>query len=319
MRLTKNKVLIVIGPTATGKTDLALDLAKRFNGELVSVDSRQVYQGLDIGTGKFPGNEVEIKIGEGFWEMDGIKVWMLDVVSPKRRYDVSKYSRQARKTIDEIIARDKLPILVGGTGLYLRALVDGLSKSLIPINKKLRGELEKLELLKIQQKLQLLFPTFFESLNNSEMNNKRRLIRHIEKILSQPKEKSKVSSLQDFDILKIGLTANKDNLNKRIDLRVDKRIDLGMIEEVSSLMKDGLSLKRCNELGLEYKIISKFLAEKLTKDEMINLLKTKIHQYAKRQLTWFKKETGVNWFDVENPEAFKDVDKLVARWYNQAV
>lgn len=170
------KLLVILGPTATGKTDLALNLAKKFNGELMSCDSRQVYKGLDIGTGKLPGKEVSSrgrwasgpKRGEGFWEMGGIKVWMYDVAGPKTHYTVYDYNKRARKVIEDIIKRDKLPIIVGGTGLYLRALLEGLPNLKIPTDNKLRGKLEKLSLDELQKRLKSLSPAAFQKLTDSD-------------------------------------------------------------------------------------------------------------------------------------------------------
>ncbi|KKS14296.1 hypothetical protein A2617_03830 [Candidatus Daviesbacteria bacterium RIFOXYD1_FULL_41_10] len=330
------KVLAILGPTATGKTDVALFLAKKFNGELISCDSRQVYKGLDIGTGKMPGRKDghpelvsgsiwipdqvrnDIKKGKGFWEINGIKVWMYDVVSPKVQYTVYDYVKDAGKVIDGILQRDKLPIIVGGTGLYLKALLQGLPNLAVPVDLKLRGELEKLSLEKLQNKLQTLSPTKWENMTSSDKKNKRRLLRSIELHLMYPyikQVKSEKCKVQSWDILKVGLTAPRQVLNQRIDLRLLARINQGMIEEASKLYKEGLSFKRMRQLGLEYGILADLLEGKINKEEFIERLKNKIHQYAKRQMTWFNHERDVLWFDINEPNMINVVENEVEKWY----
>lgn len=345
------KVLVILGPTATGKTDLALSLAKKFNGELVSCDSRQVYIGLDIGTGKMSGQDLGFKKFDLRWEIDGIKVWMYDVVNPQTRYTVSDYVKQANKVIEDILKRDKLPIIVGGTGLYLKALLEGLSNLEIPVDEKLRGELEELSLEQLQEKLKLLSPAKFESLNNSEKNNKRRLLRSIELIHMNPRlprptaqdavvvggpspdgeanggqaymtTSDKQQSISDkYNVLKIGLTAPREVLNKRIDLRLISRIDQGLIEEGERLLKEGITLERMRELGLEYGVLAQLLTGDINREQFIETLKIKIHQYAKRQMTWFKNPSAssgcTNWFDITDKRVSDEVEKLVLSWYDK--
>lgn len=313
-----NKVLVILGPTATGKTDLALSLAKKFSGELISCDSRQVYQGLDIGTGKLPRKEVKVKKGEGFWEMDGVKVWMLDVVDPKQQYTVYDYIKQASLIVEDILKRGRLPIVVGGTGLYLKGILEGISNLAVPVDRKLRGELEKLSLEELQNKLKPLSPIKWKNLNKSDRHNKRRLIRAIELAMTNPyrttSKKLKVKN-QNYDTLKIGLTAPQQVLNQKIDSRLISRIDQGLIEEGEDLLKKGLSFKRMKELGLEYGILADLLSGKINKKEFIEILKIKIHQYAKRQLVWFKKEKDVLWFDITSPNFAAEVEKTAEKWY----
>lgn len=311
------KILVILGPTATGKTDLALNLADKLNGELVACDSRQVYRGLDIGAGKMPGEDAEVLRGDGFWEINGVKVWVYDVCDPRERYDVSKYIKDATKDINEVTDRGKLPIIVGGTGLYLKGLLEGFSNFNKKTNEKLRGELEKLSKEGLQEKLSLLSPTIFSNLNNSEKNNPRRLIRHIE-ILLNKNDKNYLECLAcKFHMLRIGLMSSREVLNARIDRRVLKRINQGMIQEVDGLLKSGLSYERLQELGLEYRIISDYLTGKISsKEELINQLQKKIHQYAKRQMTWFKRENAVFWFDISDKGYERKVERKVLDWYN---
>lgn len=279
------KLLVILGPTATGKTDLGLILAKKFNGEIVSCDSRQVYRGLDIGTGKYPSQKSKVKS----------KIWMYDVADPRKQYSVFNYVKDANKVIDEIIKRKKLPIVVGGTGLYLKALLEGLTNLSIPVNKKLRNSLSKLSLKQLQNKLQKLLPKKWQDLNQSDRQNPRRLIRAIELVGLKPN----FAKTQNFDALKIGLTAPRDVLYKRADRKVLARIKQGMIEETIKLHKKGLSFKRMRQLGLEYGVLADYLDGKIKDtNELIKIMQGKIHGYIRRQLTWFAKEKDVHWFNI---------------------
>ncbi|MDD5415605.1 MAG: tRNA (adenosine(37)-N6)-dimethylallyltransferase MiaA [Candidatus Daviesbacteria bacterium] len=323
MVLKKMKLLIILGPTSTGKTDLALKLAKKFNGEVIACDSRQVYVGLDIGTGKLPGGKWKMengkwKKGKGFWEINGIKIWMYDVIDPKRQYTVYDFVKDANQVIDGIIARGKLPIIVGGTGLYLKAVLSGLPNLAIPVNRKLRKELEKLSLKKLQEKLQKISPKKWGRMNNSDRQNPRRLIRAVEIASTDftSEESLRATIRGDFNTLKIGLTAPRQVLYQRIDERVVSRIYQGMIEEVKQLYESGLSFKRMRQLGLEYGILANYLEGKITnEEELVKILQGEIHGFARRQITWFKKEKNVLWFDIMDQNFPGEVEKIVNRWY----
>lgn len=328
--MVMDKMLVILGPTATGKTDLAIKLAKKYNGELVACDSRQVYKGLDIGTGKMPGSgKWEVRRGIMKWEVGGARIWMYDVVSPKKQYTVADYVKDADKVIRGIGRRDKLPIIVGGTGLYLKALVEGLPNLSIPVDKKLREKLEKLSLAKLQEKLKSLSPTRWKNLNQSDRQNPRRLLRSIE-----------IASMNgyavngwgfwgiqgEFNVLKIGLTAPREVLYERVDLRVLSRITQGMVDEAKKLQENGLSPKRMRELGLEYGVLADYLDGKIRKIEgdmgLVRIMQNRIHGYVRRQLTWFKEEKDlpagrqdINWVDITDKNYYDKVDNLVAKWY----
>jgi len=289
-----NKLLVIIGPTASGKTDLSIKLAKKLKGEVVSADSRQVYKGMDIGTGKITKKE-----------MQGIPHYLLDVVSPKTRFDVAQYREKALKTIKDIQRRNKLPILVGGTGFYIQAVVDGLIFPLVKPNWKLRKELAKKstkELFKILKKLDS------RRAKTIEKNNPHRLIRAIEII---KKTGRPIPFLEKhspkFDILILGI--KKDNLKELIKKRLLKRLKRGMIAEVKRLKNPptggGVSWKRLEELGLEYRYIALYLQNKISKQEMITKLQKEIEHYAKRQMTWFKKDKRIKW--IKNYQNAKDL------------
>ena len=335
-----NKVLVILGPTSSSKTDLALSLAKKFNGELISCDSRQVYRGLDIGTGKMPGSgRWEVRYGKGYWDIGGIRMWMYDVVSPNVQYSVAAYVSGVIRVIGGIRERNKLPIIVGGTGLYLKALIEGLPNLAIPVDKNLRRQLEKLSKQDLQKKLEETSKDKWDSLNKSDRQNPRRLVRVIELILSsrrmlasrsgsgsnkQPLSRDWIPAYEgmtDFNIFKIGLTAPRGILYKRVDDRVVSRIKQGMISEAKMLHKNGLSLKRMGQLGLEYGVLANYLSGEIKEIEgdrgLVKLMQNKIHSYARRQLTWFKKEKDVIWFDITNPEYQDKIEKLVRKWYDQ--
>lgn len=313
-----NKLLVILGPTSTGKTDLAIYLALKFNGELISADSRQVYKGLDIGTGKEASIKYQVVRGEGYWIIDGIKIWMYDVADPGQRYNLYQYIIDAQKVIGKIVEKGKLPILVGGTGLYIRGLIEGISDFGSEADLSLRGELETLEIEQIQERIASENPDIFKALNNSELNNKRRLIRILEKVSAEKSGKSFPGIGEDFDVLKIGLKTDRSILDKRIKERVIKRINEGMIEESEKLLKEKiLNYERMDELGLEYRYIAKYLKGEIkTKDELIEILSLRIRQFAKRQMTWFRKEKDVSWFDILERGFLTKVDYQVLNWYN---
>ncbi len=315
----QDKILVILGPTATGKTDLALILAHKFSGEIVSADSRQVYKGLDIGTGKRAGGGLSHIIFDSYWKIDGIPVFLYDVVSPKQQFSVKDYFQEAMSKVKNILHRENLPIIVGGTGLYIRALIYGLPNLQIPLNVKLREELVKLTLLELQEKLYSLSVSRWELLNKADRQNKRRLLRSIEIELMNPYIDTKfpIKGLSsNFNILKIGLTASRPFLREKINQRLLDRISQGLIAEGERLHKEGISYQKLRELGLEYRYLADHLEGLISREEFADILKIKIWQYAKRQLTWFKKEEGVFWFDVSSHDWEKEVEKLVKSWYD---
>lgn len=320
----RKKLLCILGPTSTGKTDLAIILAKKFNGEIISADSRQVYKYLDIGTGKMPSNGIGIKgqvsREDGYWIIDGVKIWMYDVINPDKRYNLYQYILKAEKVIKKITDFGKLPIVVGGTGLYVRSLTNGLSDFGSEENKKLRLTLEELDINEIKNKISKINPDILKQLNFSEINNKRRLIRLLEKLTTGSSKKSFPGLEKEFNILKIGLKAERKVLREKIRQRVLSRIDQGMVEESKKLLAKGiLTYERMEELGLEYKYIARFLKREIkTLEEFIDILSLKIGQFAKRQMTWFKKEKQVLWFDVSSDNFASEVEKKVLDWYNSS-
>jgi len=288
------KLIVILGPTASGKSELAIKLAKKlapyrnevsgagFNGEIISADSRQVYKGMDIGTGKITKKE-----------MKGIPHYLLDIASPKRRFTVVQYRKLALEAINKIFKRGKIPILCGGTGFYIQAEVDGIVIPEVPPDWKLRKKLEKKSVGDLYQILKKLDPKRAKTI---ERKNPRRLIRAIEIVR---KTKKPVPSLKlqplPYPILIIGIKKEKEELKKLIKKRLLKRFKKGMIAEVKKLKESGLSWKRLEEFGLEYRYIAKYLQGKINYNEMIENIQKESEQFAKRQMAWFKRDDRIRW------------------------
>lgn len=275
------KLIVILGPTATGKSDFAVRLAKKMkHAEIISADSRQVYKGLDIGSGKITKKE-----------MRGVPHHLLDVADPKKVFSVSDYQKLAHKAIAEIIARSNTPILVGGTGLYIDAVVYGTVFPEVPPNKILRKKLESKTTVALFKMLQKLDPARAKTI---DAQNPVRLIRAIEiaKALGKvPTFKQK----EQYDTELIGLTLPDDVLKKKINNRLLARMKIGMVREVSNLHKKGLSWKRLESFGLEYRFIAQYLQKKISKQELLIELEKAIWQYTKRQMTWFKRNKKIIW------------------------
>jgi len=281
--MKKSKIYIIVGPTASGKTAYSIKLAKKVDGEIISADSRQVYKGLDIGTGKVTKKE-----------MAGIPHHLLDVANPRKRFTVADWQKQARQKIEEILARGKTPIIVGGTGFYIQSIVDDLVLPEVPPNKELRAKLAlktPAELFKI---LKTLDP---ERAKNIDNQNPLRLIRAIEIAEALGKVPSLKKSVNPkYDFIQIGIKVEQEKLNKKIYRRLIERLKHGMIAEIKRLHTNGLSWKRMEELGLEYRYLARFLQGKITRPEMIDRLYREIVKYSKRQMTWFKRDKKIKWF-----------------------
>ena len=287
----KEKIIVILGATATGKTGLAVYLANKYNGEIISADSRQVYKGMDIGTGKdLKDYKLKFKNKQGKVKTKNISYHLMDVVSPKTEFNLAKYCRLAEKAIWDIIKRGKLPIIVGGSGLYLQALVDGYDLSSVKAQPELREKLEKLSAQEIFFKLKQEDKKFADNLNNSEKNNKRHLIRYYENIVNKNLGKLNLFQNENREFLILGLSRSKEDIDKRIYKRLIERIEKEkMIEEVKNLHKKGVSWKRLEAFGLEYRFVSFYLRAKMSLDEMQEKLFIAIRQFAKRQMTWFRR------------------------------
>ena len=286
MNKEKNRIIVVLGPTATGKSELAVKLAKKYNGEVISADSRQVYKGLDIGTGKITKKE-----------MSGVPHHMLDVVHPKKTFTVAEWKIEADKKIKEIVSKGKLPILCGGTGFYIQAIVEGLVLPEVPPNTKLRKELTNKSSESLFLILKKLDP---ERAENIDAKNPVRLIRAIEIAKSLGKVPKIANNNTPYEILQIGLDSKDADLKTKIKKRIDSRMKKGMLKESVNLNKNGLSFKRMESLGLEYRLLSELIQNKIDKNEFKLKLENEIWQYVKRQRTWFKRDKKIKWFEPRN-------------------
>ncbi len=287
----KPKIIVVLGPTASGKSDLAVQLAKKISAfskeaEIISADSRQVYKGMDIGTGKITRKE-----------MAGIPHHLLDVKSPKARFSVSEYQKLANQTIKKILKREKTPIICGGTGLYIDAVIESIAFPDIPPDYRLRKKLEKLPTNELFKKLKKLDP---RRAKNIDKNNPRRLIRALEIVMISKKPVPEIKKERNYDVLKIGIKRQPAELRKLIEKRLIKRIEAGMVKEIKKLRKQGVSWKKLFDFGLEYRWVSLYLQNKISKSEMFEKLNKAIIDYAKRQMTWFKRDKKINWIDDFN-------------------
>lgn len=291
-----NKLIVIIGPTASGKTDLSIQLAKKFKGEIVSADSRQVYKGMDLGSGKITKKE-----------MGGIPHYLLDVASPKRRFTVAQYRKAALEAIKNIQKRGKLPFLVGGTAFYIQALIDGVTIPKVKPDWKLRKELKKETKENLFSRLKKLDSRRAKTIDK---NNKRRLIRALEIVIKtkRPVPKTKKNPISS-DILMIGIKKPKEKLEERIGKRLKKRLKEGMIIEVKRLRNSGLSWKRLESFGLEYRYIAQYLQNKISKEKMMERIQKESEHFAKRQTTWFKKDKRIYW--IKNK---KEAEKLVRKF-----
>lgn len=277
-----NKLIVIVGPTASGKTKLALELARKFNGEIVSADSRQVYRGMDIGTGK------DLK------DYGRVPYHLIDIVNPRTNFTLAQYQKLAYRAIDEILKRGKVPILVGGTGLYVQAVVDGYVLPEAPPNPKLRAQLTKLSLARLRLKLKNLDPETYRIIDK---NNRRRLERAIEicQITGIPLSKQRAKQAPPYDVLMIGLAPGSGVLYKRIDARLDKRLRQGMVKEVKRLYGHNISWKRLESFGLEYRHVAQYLQGKITYSGMVRELSRAIKDFSRRQMTWFKRDKRIMW------------------------
>jgi tRNA dimethylallyltransferase len=310
------KLLVVCGPTATGKTALAISLARSFNGEIVSADSKQIYKGLDIGTGKDVSPDAK---RQGYYQFQKVKIWGYDLVNPKSHYSVAEYLRFARIAIRDIGKLGKLPILVGGTGLYIKAVVDGIATARIPRKEALRTNLENKSVDELFEILAQLDAVKAGSLNISDRKNPRRLIRAIEigtwKLEARGRAVEKTPKIQD-KILFIGLTLPREKLLERIKSRVDARIKAGIIREIKALLEKGVDWNDQAMSSLGYRQWKKFFDGEETRAEASQRWKAEESKYAKRQMTWFKKDKRINWFDVSSSGWQKKVEKLAKKWYS---
>ena len=319
MENVKSKVIIILGPTASGKSDAAIKLAKKFDGEIISADSRQIYKGLNLGSGKILKDKFKpifnfqfsiFKRNEEFIS-EGIQHYLIDVAESEEDFNVSHFKEKATEAIEEILAKSKLPIICGGTGFWIDAIVKNVSIPEVPPNEKLRKELDKQSLEELFAKLQKLDPERAETIDSK---NKVRLIRAIEicKKLGKVPVLSKVNcqkSNVNYDFLQIGIDVPREELNAKIKKRLEMRFKEGMLEEVEGLIKQRVSTQWLEKIGLEYRWLSRYLQNQVSLKEMQEKLYFDIIHYAKRQMTWFKKNKKIVWL-----KDYKDIEKEVEKF-----
>lgn len=304
MAIKKPKALVIVGPNASGKSNTAIRLAKKFNGEVVSADSRQVYKGMDIGSGKVEG-ELLPKSDPPVFVSEGVNHYCIDIVEPTKDYNVALYKKDAQKALRHILSKGKLPIICGGTGFWISAVIDDIDFPKVPPNRELRKKIGTKSEEELLEMLKGLDP---DRAKTVDKENPVRLIRAIEIAKSlgsvpKPNKKSK------YNLLMIGIKWPKEKLHKRIKVRLDQRLEDGMIDEVKRLNKEGVSWKRLERFGLEYKRVSELLQHKLTIEEMKKSIYLDDVQYAKRQMTWFKKDKRIKWV-----KSCVEIEKEVEKW-----
>lgn len=290
----KKKVIVICGPTASGKTALSIELAKKINGEIVSADSMQIYKDMNIGTAK-PSKQ----------EMQGIKHYLLDCVSPDVRYSVAQYKQDAKSAIKEILLKGKTPIIVGGTGLYVDSLIYEIEYNNIKIDENYRKELEKIA---EKQGIETLYKMALEidplAMGKISQNDKKRIMRVLEiyKATGKTKTEQEIESRKnpvEYDYRIFAINWDREILYKRINKRVDIMINKGLIEEVKNILEKYQEFPTAMQ-GLGYKEVVDYLNGLYTKEEMIEKIKMETRRYAKRQLTWFRKNKQTIWLDGAN-------------------
>lgn len=294
-----HKAIVIVGTNASGKSSLAVELAKKHNGEIISADSRQVYRGLTIATGKVTKKE-----------MGGIPHHLLDVTSPKKTFTAADFVQLGVQALEDIWERGKVPIIVGGTGFYVDALCGRISLTEVGSDEQLRRELGKRDVSTLFYELMRLDPTRARELKaKNEHNLKRRVIRSIE--LARSANSAKKIAVPKFTPLWLGISWNSEKLKERIHERTLLRLRQGMVAEAKKLHEKGLSWKRMEELGLEYRHLADYLRNKITKEELVTHINRDDWKYAKRQRTWFKRNKGIHW--LENGKT-KSASKLVTEF-----
>lgn len=300
----RHKVLVIVGPTASGKSALAVELAKKFEGEIISADSRQVYRGLDIGTGKITKKE-----------MRGVRHHLLDIASPKKIVTAHEFSKKARAAVAAIAARGSLPIVVGGTGFYIDALLGRVELPNVAPNRRLRAALRKKTAAHLYALLKKRDPARARKMNTpSERNNKARLVRALEIAAAPKKPVSKHAHPRVVlgNALWVGIRPSQKELERRIRVRLAARIRRGMIAEAKRLRAQGLSYERMEELGLEYRSLARLLRKKITRKEFEEELFRDIRRYAKKQLAYWKRNEEITWFPSARSGS---IQKTISTWF----
>ena len=276
----KGRLIVILGTNASGKSGLGVELAKKYGGEIVSADSRQVYRGLDLGSGKITPEETQ-----------GVPPHLIDVCDPGDFFSMADFQRLAYAAIDDILARGRVPFLVGGTGLYVDAVADGYMLSLRAPDLALRARLETYETPALYEMLKERLPD-----TDVDPKNRNRVMRALERLAADDYHPGRRSPR--YETLKLGVTWPREILKKRIDERLEKRLQQGMVQEVQRLLDAGVSPGFLDKLGLEYRYLSQYLLGRWTYDQMVDELGRAIKRFAKRQMTWFRREENLHWLDM---------------------
>lgn len=280
-------IIVIVGPTSSGKSELAVRLAKKHNGEILSADSRQVYRGMDIGTGKITG-----QWHDSHYVYKRIPHYGIDIASPKRQYSVARFQTYAKKVLADMISRRKTPIICGGTAHWIDAVVFSQQIPAVKPNKQLRKKLEKKSTESLFKQLQKLDPARAKTIDR---HNPRRLIRALEIVIGTGKPVPRLQQQSPYHVTWVGINPPQDTLFRNIEKRLKVRLRDGMIHEVQKLKKQGLSWRRLESFGLEYKLIALYLQKKLSYEQMYEQLLSAIKHYSKRQLTWWKRNKHIRW------------------------
>ena len=294
----KPKLVVIEGTNASGKSGLGVALAAHYGGEVVSADSRQVFRGLDLGSGKIT-----------LEEMQGVRHHLIDVAEPNEFFSMHDFQRMAYEAVDDVRARGKTPFLVGGTGLYVASVTEGYVMSDTEPDLEYRAYLETMDTPKLYEMLRELRPEM-----EIDEKNRNRVMRQLEKI--HDGDDHSAPNAPRYDCLKLGVTWPRPVLRARIDERLDRRLEQGMIEEVQGLLDHGASVEFLKKLGLEYRFITQYLIGEIPdRNEMVELLRTAIKQFAKRQTTWFRRDRDIQWLDMAGDpfaEACEKIDRFLA-------
>ena len=292
------KMIVIEGTNASGKSALGVELAVRFGGEIISADSRQVYERLDLGSGKITQEE-----------MRGVPHHLINVVRPGEFFSMADFQRLAYAAADDILSRGRVPFLVGGTGLYVDAVADGYLLSDRAPDLALRARLEELD-------TPTLYAQLKERVPDTEIDprNRHRVMRALEKL--EAGDDVSAGKCPRYEVLKLGVTWPREILKARIDERLQRRLDQGMIEEVRALLDEGVSELFLTKLGLEYKYLTWYLTGKISYEQMVEELGNAIKRFAKRQMIWFRRDKRIHWLDMAgNPE--EEAAQLINEFLNQ--
>ena len=317
------KILVICGPTGVGKTKVALSLARKFSGQLISADSRQVYKGLDIGTGKeipkgFKIQDLGFK-NIPYYTNGNIKVWGYDLVGPREEFSVVAFAEFAWNVIRRVWREGDLPILVGGTGFYIDAVINGLGTFGISKNDKLREILEKFTPADLYEKLAQLDPIKAGGMNASDKKNPRRLIRAIEVAQAKlsGKQNTSIRYINKKAVLFVGIKAGKEKQKKLIERRITERVKMGQEEEIGKLLDKGVDWSDQAMSSIGYREWQGYFLGEKSKSEVIREWTTDEIRYAKRQMVWFKRDKNIVWFDSARVDFQKNIENVVQKWYSR--